>query len=74
MTRAIDMSRRIAVDMARELNSNPKEAQNWRALDENDDLPEYDYLTLKLEFREVTREMERAYKSAFNDAFVGVTV
>jgi hypothetical protein len=68
------MARRIAVEFARELDSNPKQAQNWRALDENDDLPEYDYLTLELEFREVTREMASAYKSAFNETFVGVTI
>lgn len=74
MTRATDMSRRIAVDMAQELNGDSKESQNWSALNEYDDLPEYDYLTLKLEFGKVTAEMEAAYKAAFNDTFVGVTV
>jgi len=67
------MARRIAIDMARELNGNPKEAQNWRALDENDDLPEFDYITLYAEFGAVTREMERVYKIAFNETFAGVT-
>jgi hypothetical protein len=70
MTRAIDMARRIAVDMARELNGNPNEAQNWSALGRNDDVPEFDYITLYAEFGAVTREMERAYKSAFNETFV----
>ena len=73
MTRATDMARRIAIDMARELNGDPREAQNWSALNEYDDLPEYDYLTLKLEFGKVTPEMEAAYKGAFNETFVGVT-
>jgi len=73
MTRATDMARRIAVDMAQELNCNPNEAQNWRALEAHDDLPEFDYITLKLEFREVTAEMASAYKSAFNETFAGVT-
>ena len=73
MTRAIDMARRIAIDMARELNGDLREAQNWSALEDHDDLPEFDYLTLKLEFGAVTAEMERAYKSAFNDTFIGVT-
>ena len=72
MTRAIDMARRIGTDFARELNGDPREAQNWSELDANDDLPEFDYLTLKLEFGKVTPEMERAYKSAFNDTFIGV--
>lgn len=73
MTRATDMSRRIAVDMARELNNNPKEAQNWRALEAHDDLPEFDHITLYAEFGQVTPEMKAAYKAAFNDTFVGVT-
>ena len=73
MTRATDTARRIAVDMARELNSDPKEAQNWSALNEYDALPEFDHITLYAEFGKVTAEMERAYKSAFNDTFVGVT-
>ena len=58
--------------MARELNSDPREAQNWSELDANDDLPEFDYITLRAEFGNVTPEMERAYRDAFNDAFVGV--
>ena len=74
MTRATDTARRIAVDMARELNSNPKEAQNWSALEAHDDLPEFDHITLYAEFGKITPEMERAYKGAFNDTFVGVTV
>jgi hypothetical protein len=73
MTRATDMSRRIAVEFARELHRNPKQAQNWSALEAHDDLPEFDYITLYAEFGEVTREMERAYKSAFNDTFIGAT-
>jgi hypothetical protein len=67
------MARRIAVDMARELNSNPKEAQNWSALGENDDLPEFDHITLYAEFGKVTAEMASAYKIAFNETFAGVT-
>lgn len=74
MTRATDMARRIGTDFARELNGDPREAQNWSALNEYDDLPEYDYLTLKLEFGKVTAEMAAAYKAAFNETFVGVTV
>ena len=72
MTRAIDMARRIAIAMAQELNSDPREAQNWSALEDHDDLPEFDHITLYAEFGEVTVEMERAYRDAFNDAFVGV--
>jgi len=74
MPRAIDMARRIAVDMARELDSNPNEAQNWNALGDNDAIPEFDYITLYAEFGAVTRDMERAYKAAFNETFLGVTV
>ena len=72
-SRAIDMARRIGTDFARELNSDPKESQNWRALNEYDALPEYDRITLYAEFGKITPEMERAYKAAFNDAFLGVT-
>ena len=74
MTRATDMASRIGTDFARELNEDPRETQNWSALEDHDDLPEFDYLTMKLEFGEVTAEMARAYKAAFNETFVGVTV
>jgi len=73
MTRAIDMARRIAVEFARELNRHQNDAQNWSALGKNDDIPEFDYITLYAEFGEVTRDMERAYKAAFNETFLGAT-
>lgn len=42
---------------------------NWSTLCAGDDLPDGDYAMLRAEFGEVTREMERAYKAAFNAAF-----
>ena len=71
-TRAISMASRIGILFAEELNGDPREAQNWSKLNANDDLPEFDYITLRAEFGNVTPEMERAYRDAFNDAFVGV--
>ena len=56
-------------EFAAELNSTPREAQNWGKLDVNDDLPEGDYVSLRDEFGEVTAEMERAYKKGFNEVF-----
>ena len=56
-------------EFAAELNATPREAQNWGKLGTNDDLPEGDYITLRDEFGEVTREMEQAYKKGFNSVF-----
>jgi hypothetical protein len=73
MTRATDMARRIGIEFAQELNSHPNDAQNWSALERRDDIPEFDHITLYAEFGDVTAEMERAYKAAFNETFVGAT-
>lgn len=42
------------------------DADNWSELLPTDSLPEEDYRTLTYEYGEVTREMESAYKKAFN--------
>jgi hypothetical protein len=42
------------------------DADNWSELLPTDSLPEEDYRTLTDEYGEVTREMESAYKKAFN--------
>lgn len=56
----------LGVEFANELNQTPRELQNWSPLEAHDDLPEEDYITLRREFGDVTREMEQAYKTGFN--------
>jgi len=67
---AIESARNLAVQFATELNRSAVDAQNWSPLTENDDLPEFDYVTLRQQFGTVTRGMERAYRDAFNETFV----
>ena len=67
---AIETARSLATQFATELNETPNEAQNWSPLDQNDDLPEYDYAALRRQFGEVTPEMEREYRSTFNSVLV----
>lgn len=68
----IDVARALAMEFATQLNNTPNDAENWRALNDNDDLPDGDYTALRQQFGEVTRDMERAYKSAFNSVFIPV--
>ena len=42
------------------------DAANWSNLLPTDSIPEEDYRMLTAEFGDVTREMETAYKNAFN--------
>jgi formylmethanofuran dehydrogenase subunit D len=66
---AIAKAFKAGKDFAAEINSTPREAQNWSKLDTNDDLPDGDYVTLRDEFGEVTVEMEQSYKKGFNEVF-----
>lgn len=66
---SIETARSIAIEFATELNNTPNELENWHQMDVNDNLPEFDYIALRQQFGEVTREMERAYKTAFNSTF-----
>lgn len=67
MKNAIDAAADLGREFAEYLNQS-NDRDNWSELENNDDLPEEDYVTLRAEFGEVTSEMERAYKSAFNAA------
>ena len=67
---AIEYARNLAVNFATELNRSAVDAQNWSPLTENDDLPVFDYVELRIQFGRVTRAMERAYREAFNATFV----
>lgn len=69
MTNSIQTAHNLGVEFARQLNDSPNEAQNWSQLEPRDDLPEEDYVNLRREFGEVTREMERAYREGFNGTF-----
>lgn len=69
MSTSTDFAATLGREFAEYLNGSA-DRDNWAALDENDDLPEGDYIALRTEFGSVTREMERAYKSAFNAAFI----
>lgn len=66
MTTNTQTAYNLGVEFANELNETLHEMQNWSPLEAHDDLPEGDYTTLRREFGEVTREMERAYKNGFN--------
>jgi len=67
-TTSISFAVKTATEFAVYLNSHPHEKQNWSALDAGDDIPEEDYMTMKRKFGECTREMESAYRKAFNAA------
>lgn len=71
---AIKLARTLGNGMAEQLNSCPNEAQNWGLMTRDDELPEGDWLMIRevAEDGEVTREMENAYKAAFNAKFVPV--
>lgn len=69
MSKSTDSAAALGREFAEYLNGSA-DRDNWSALDENDDLPDGDYVTLRTEFGSVSREMERAYKSAFNAAFI----
>jgi hypothetical protein len=66
---ATESAANLAIEFAMQLNATPAGAQNWSSLERNDDLPTGDYVTLRDQFGEVTQEMKRAYKSAFNATF-----
>lgn len=68
MNNAIDTAARLGREFAEHLNHS-HDRDNWSELGNLDDIPEEDYITLRTEFGDVSREMELAYKSAFNAAF-----
>ena len=59
----------LGAETAGELNDNPNERQNWSPLEQTDDLPEFDHVALREHYGDVTREIERAYRDAFNTVF-----
>jgi len=59
-------------EFAAYLNATPHEAQNWRPLENTDNLPDGDYVDLRDRFGEVSQEMEKSYRLGFNDEFVPI--
>lgn len=65
----------LGAQFAAEINANPSEAQNWRALERGDDLPEFDYIALRDHYnfdnldQSDINEIERAYRDGFNAVF-----
>lgn len=69
MSKSTDSAAALGREFAEYLNGSA-DRDNWSPLQENDDLPEGDYIALRTKFGSVSREMERAYKAAFNAAFI----
>ena len=73
----LNFATKCGENMAAELNKTPNEAQNWGALERQDDVPEFDYIELRthygVEFDDNSVEIERAYKAGFNSVFVPMT-
>ena len=66
----------LGKEFATQLNDTPNDAQNWRFLGHNDDVPDGDHCEMRdhynyydLEQKQID-EIERAYKAGFNSVFV----
>ena len=65
----------LGAEFAAEINGSA-DADNWSAMDRNDDVPDGDHCAMRdhygygeLEQREIS-EIERAYKAGFNSVFI----
>ena len=67
--RTLEFARALGRTYATHLNNTPHDAANWSALSDGDDLPEFDYLTLRYHYGVVTASVEDAYRRAFNSTF-----
>lgn len=65
----LKLAETLGRELAEYLNEHPEEAQNWSRLDIGDDMPNEDYRSLS-RVGEVTSEVEKTYKDAFNSCFL----
>lgn len=69
-----EFANNLGRQFAAELNSDPKEAQNWNTLDSNSDIPDGDWSALSSHYGDDAdeRAVQDAYRAGFNAVFVHI--
>lgn len=65
----IETARQLGREFAEYLNDS-EDRDQWDQLEDQDDIPGFDYVLLKANFGKVTSEMLQEYRVAFNEHFI----